>query len=134
MDSIKQTRIFEKWNNRGDYYIGLFGHNIKNHILFLKVFFWKNSQINRRGATVIRYLKVRQSKYEIARTHFCIHVFSLKTRSLNLKCCLHAFYKYNSNRSCQICVAPYLVQFERFRCNSEWLFYNSVWWLWSINQ
>ena len=26
------------WNNRGGYYIGLFGHYIKNHVLFNKFF------------------------------------------------------------------------------------------------
>ena len=41
------------WNNRGGYYIGLFGHYIKNHVLFNK-FFWKKSQINRGGGTIIR--------------------------------------------------------------------------------
>ena len=28
------------WNNRGGYYLGLFGHYIKNHVLFNK-FLWK---------------------------------------------------------------------------------------------
>ena len=45
------------WYKRGGYYIGLFGHYIKNHVLFNKIF-WKKSQINRRGGLFIRYLRV----------------------------------------------------------------------------
>ena len=42
------------WYKRGGYYIGLFGHYIKNHVFF-NIFFLKKTKINSRGATAIRY-------------------------------------------------------------------------------
>ena len=45
------------WNNRAGYYIGLFGHYIKNHVLFNK-FFWKKSKNNNRACTLIRDCRV----------------------------------------------------------------------------
>ena len=41
------------WNKRGDYYIGLFGHYMKNHVLFNN-FLKKKPKINNSGATAIR--------------------------------------------------------------------------------
>ena len=45
------------WNNHAGYYIGLFGHYIKNHVIFNK-FFWKKSKNNNRACTLIRNCKV----------------------------------------------------------------------------
>ena len=46
------------WNKRGGYYIGLFGHYIKNHVLFNK-FFWKKSKNSNRACTLIRNCRVQ---------------------------------------------------------------------------
>ena len=45
-------------NKRGGYYIELFGHYIKITSYLFIYFFLKNPDINKNGATAVRYYKV----------------------------------------------------------------------------
>ena len=50
------------WNNRGGYYIGIFGYYIKNHVLFNR-FSKKIIQKNNRACTVIRDPRVNVDSF-----------------------------------------------------------------------